>query len=279
MRIALVQQQPSADLKASVERGLQALDEAAEAGAQLVVYPELSFVPFFPQSRARPDALSMAEPIPGPTTEIFQDAARQLEVVVVINLYERRGDRAFDASPVIDADGTLLGITRMMHVTDCEHFHERDYYTPGEDSTLIYPTSFGKLGVAICYDRHFPEYLRALALGGADLVAVPQAGTVGEWPDGLFEAELRVASFQNGYFMALANRVGREGEMTFAGESLVTAPSGRVVAQAPSQEETILYADIDLDDCERSPARMRFLKDRRPEIYERGVVGRFSDTR
>lgn len=272
MRIALIQQQATTDLKESVEQGLQALEDAADEGARLAVYPELSFTPFYPQSRARPDALSLAEPIPGPTTELFQDAARHLGIVVVINLYERDGDHAFDASPVIDADGTHLGTTRMMHITDYEHFHERDYYRPGESSTLVYQTAIGKLGVSICYDRHYPEYMRALALAGADLVAVPQAGTVGEWPDGLYEAELQVSSFQNGYFMALANRVGEEGDMMFAGESFVTDPFGRVIARAPSQQDAILYADVDLTECDSSPARRRFLPDRRPEIYEQGIL-------
>lgn len=274
LRIALIQQAPPKDLKASIGRGVEALEEAADAGARLAIYPELSFTPFYPQTPARSDVLSLAETIPGPTTEIFQDAARQLEIVVVLNVYEREGDRAYDASPVIDADGTLIGTTRMAHITDYEHFHEKDYYTPGDSTALVYPTAVGRVGVAICYDRHYPEYLRALALAGAQLVAVPQAGTVGEWPEGVCEAELQAGSFQNGYYMALANRVGTEGEMVFSGESFVTDPFGAVVARAPAQEETILYADIDLATCESSPARRLFLRDRRPEIYEGGVVVR-----
>ena len=126
----------------------------------------------------------------------------------------------YDSSPVIDADGRLLGTTRMLHVAQMPHFYEQDYYTPGDHGMPVYETAAGRIGVAICYDRHYPEVMRTLGLQRADLVVVPQAGMVGEWPEGLYEAELRVAAFQNGYFTALANRVGDEPSMTFAGSRL-----------------------------------------------------------
>lgn len=267
MKLALVQYQPTTDLNASVQRGLVALEEAAAAGADLVAFPELAFTPFFPQHRATPDSINLAEPIPGPTTQAFQKAAKRLGVVVILNLYERDGDKAYDTSPIIDADGTLLGVTRMMHITDYEGFFEQGYYAPGDTGTPVYETAAGRIGVAICYDRHYPEYLRGLALAGADLVIVPQAGAKDEWPDGLFEAELRVSAFQNGYFMALANRVGKEDVLEFAGESFVTDPFGQVVTQAPKGKEAILYADIDLSKCEEAPARKLFFHHRRPDQY------------
>jgi N-carbamoylputrescine amidase len=209
----------------------------------------------------------LAEPVPGPTTQAFAGLARQLGVVVVLNLFERAGDRCYDCSPVIDADGRLLGRTRMVHITDYEGFHEQDYYAPGDSGAPVYQTAAGRLGVAICYDRHFPEYLRALAVGGADLVVVPQAGTEGEWPDGLYEAEMQTAAFQNGYFVALCNRVGREGMLNFSGESFVCAPDGAVVARAGRGVEQILYADLDLAAAATSHARRLFLRHRRPELY------------
>ena len=267
MKIALVQHQPSNDLDANLARALTALEEAADQGAALVAYPELAFTPFYPQHRANPDYLNLAEPIPGPTTEAFQKAAQRLGVVVVLNLYERAGPLAYDTSPVINADGSLLGVTRMMHITDYEGFYEQGYYTPGDTGTPVFDTACGKIGVAICYDRHYPEYLRGLALAGADLVIVPQAGALGEWPDGLYEAELQVGAFQNGYFMALANRVGKEEVLHFGGESFVVNPHGQVVAQAPANQEAILYADIDLKECEKAPARQLFNHHRRPEVY------------
>jgi N-carbamoylputrescine amidase len=194
-------------------------------------------------------------------------------LTVVLNLYERAGDRCYDCSPVIDADGTLLGRTRMVHITDYPCFHEQGYYAPGDTGAPVYRTRAGRLGVAICYDRHYPEYLRALALGGAELVVVPQAGAVDEWPEGLYEAEMRVAAFHNGYWVALCNRVGEEERLTFAGESFVCDPDGRVVARAGRGEETILLAEVDPSRAAASPARRLFLRDRRPELYD-GWLGR-----
>jgi len=123
------------------------------------------------------------------------------------------------------------------------------------------------VGVSICYDRHFPEYMRALALRGAELVVVPQAGAVAEWPEGLHEAEMRVAAFQNGYFVALCNRVGQEERLNFAGESFVCAPDGRVIARASEGRSQVLLADLDLRQVGESHARRLFLPDRRPELY------------
>jgi len=267
MRIALVQQPTTHDKAENCRLGLDALDRAARDGAELVCFAELAFERFYPQQPAGPSVLDLAEPIPGPTTDRFAAKARELGVVVVLNLYERDGARAFDCSPVIDADGALLGRTRMVHITEYACFHEQGYYAPGDTGAPVYETRVGRIGVAICYDRHYPEYMRALALQGAELVIVPQAGAVGEWPDGLFEAEMRVTAFQNGYYVALCNRVGPEECLVFAGESFVTAPDGRVIARAPGGTSTILFAEIDRGAIADSSARRLFLRDRRPELY------------
>ena len=267
MHIALVQQTATPDRPANVQRGLDAVRRAAADGADLVCFAELAFDRFYPQHRATPEMLARAEPIPGPTTDAFAALAKELGVVLVLNLFERDGDKTFDTSPVIDADGALLGVTRMVHITDYEGFHEQGYYAPGDRGAPVYDTAAGRVGVAICYDRHYPEYLRALALGGAEVVVVPQAGAVGEWPDGLYEAEMRVAAFQNGVFTALVNRVGAEERLTFAGESFVCNPAGEVIARAGEGTEEILHADLDLRAVERSHARRLFLRDRRPELY------------
>ena len=267
MKIALIQQHASRDKADNVARGLRRFDEAAAAGARLVCFAELAFEPFYPQRRASGEVTTLAEPIPGPITTAFADRARRHGVVAVLNLFERDGSRAFDTSPVIDADGRLLGVTRMLHITDYPCFHEQSYYTPGDTGVRVYETAAGRVGVAICYDRHYPEVMRALALKGADLVVVPQAGSVGEWPDGLYEGEMRVAAFQNGYFVALCNRVGKEDCLEFAGESFVCAPDGTVVARAGQGTDEVLYADVELADCARSHARRLFLQNRRPELY------------
>lgn len=267
MRIALVQFQPTDDFAANVARGLEAVRTAAAGGAALVAFPELAFTPFFPCERSESGApLHRAESVPGPTTEAFCRLAAELGIVIVLNLYERDGDKAYDSSPVIDADGRLLGTTRMVHVAQMPCFWEQDYYTPGDHGMPVYETKAGRIGVAICYDRHYPEVMRSLGLQGADLVVVPQAGSVGEWPDGLYEAELRVAAFQNGYFTALANRVGKEPAMTFAGESFVCDPSGRVVVRGPAAAEAIVFADLDYRELAESHARTLFYRDRRPDV-------------
>jgi predicted amidohydrolase len=267
VKIGLVQQHATADKSQNVRRGLSAIDEAAAAGARIIVFAELAFERFHPQRPASPDSLTLAEPVPGPTTDAFSERARRHQVVVVLNLFERDGGRAFDCSPVIDADGRLLGRTRMIHITDYTCFHEQGYYTPGDTGAPVYDTQYGRLGVAICYDRHYPEYMRALAIAGADLVVVPQAGVAGEWPEGLYEAEMQVAAFQNGYYTALCNRVGKEDHLVFSGESFVCAPNGRVIARAPAAKDGILYADVDLSTAAASHARRLFLRDRRPNLY------------
>ena len=267
VRIALVQLSVTRDRAANVERGLDAAREAAENGAELVCYPELGFEWFWPQEPATPESLARAETVPGPTTESFSALAAELGVVVVLNVFERDGDQTYDTSPVIDADGTLLGKTRMVHIAELPGFHEHGYYAPGDRGLPVYETKAGRVGVAICYDRHYPESMRALALEGAELVVVPQAGAVDEWPEGLYEAEMQVAAFQNGYFTALVNRVGAEDNLVFAGESFVCDPLGQVLAQAPHGVDAILYADLDLAEVQESPARRMFMRDRRPELY------------
>lgn len=267
LRIALVQQPATADLDHNLVKGLAAVRRAAKDGAQAICFSELAFTPFYPQHPGSGNVVDLAEEIPGPITEAFAALARELGVVVVLNLFERDGDKTYDSSPVIDADGTLLGVTRMVHITDYPCFHEQDYYHPSDGGAPVYETAVGKIGVAICYDRHYPEYMRALALAGAEVVLVPQAGAADEWPDGLFEAELRVAAFQNGYFTALCNRVGAEAKLEFAGESFVCDPSGNVLVRAGRGSEEILMCELDLDEVGRSHARRLFLRDRRPGLY------------
>ncbi|MGQ0429035.1 MAG: nitrilase-related carbon-nitrogen hydrolase [Gammaproteobacteria bacterium] len=267
MKIALIQQRATGDKQQNIAHGLANLEAAARNGAKLACYAELAFEWFHPQHPASGDVQSLAEPLDGPLVRAFRDKARELGIVVVLNLFEREGDATFDSSPVIDADGTLLGVTRMVHITEYACFHEQGYYTPGDRGAPVFRTRAGNLGVAICYDRHFPEYMRALALAGADLVVVPQAGAVGEWPEGLYEAEMRVAAFQNGYFVALCNRVGREDRLEFAGESFVCAPDGTIIARAGQGSDEILHAELDLAFAASSHARQLFLKHRRPELY------------
>ncbi|MFG0316975.1 MAG: nitrilase-related carbon-nitrogen hydrolase [Planctomycetota bacterium JB042] len=273
MRLALVQQHATPDKRENVARAVAALEHAAAEGADLVAFAELAFERFWPQRRADAAALDRAEAIDGPTVATLRERARALGVVVVPNLFERDGDRGYDTSIVIDADGALLGRQRMLHITEYDGFHEQGYYAPGDTGAPVFTTRAGRIGVCICYDRHYPEVTRALALAGAELIVVPQAGAVGEWPDGLYEAEMRVAAFQNGCFVALCNRVGKEEVLDFAGESFVCDPSGRVIARAPSGEDHLLLCDLDLSAVERSHAKRLFLRDRRPDLYREWFGG------
>lgn len=272
MRIALIQQHATSDLTGNLSRAIDATRRAAGQGANLVMFAELAFTPFYPQRPADGNVKALAEPIPGPTTDTFSVLARELGIVIIPNLFERDGDATYDTSPVIDADGTLVGKTRMVHITEYPCFHEQQYYTPGDLGAPVFTTRAGRVGVAICYDRHFPEYMRALGVAGAELVVVPQAGLADEWAPGFFEAELCVPAFQNGYFVALCNRVGVEDQLTFAGESFVCGPDGSVRARAPRGEDAILLADIDPSEVGRSHARRTLMKDRRPNLYADWIV-------
>ncbi|HDQ00629.1 MAG TPA: carbon-nitrogen hydrolase family protein [bacterium] len=267
LTLALIQQHATQDKALNIQRAIKTFETAARSGAQLVVFAELAFSWFYPQRPATGNITDLAEPIPGPTTDIFSQLARRWKKVVVLNLFELKNEQTFDASPVIDSDGNIIGVTRMAHIMEGPCFHEQGYYAPGRAETLVYDTTYGKIGVAICYDRHFPEYMRALGLQGAELVVVPQAGAVGEWPQGLFEAEMQVAGFQNGYFTALCNRVGKEDCVEFEGKSFITAPDGKILAQASAGKDALLICEIDLAQTSVSHARRHFLKDRRPEIY------------
>lgn len=267
IKVALVQQAASEDKQDNIDRGRSAVKTAAKNGAQIIAFAELAFERFYPQKPAGPEVNRLAEPIPGPITNAFCKLARELGVVIVLNLFEVDGEKTFDSSPVINSNGEILGVTRMIHITEYPSFHEQSYYAPGDRGAPVYETEFGNIGVAICYDRHYPEYMRAMKVAGAEIVFVPQAGVEDEWPEGLYEAELRVAAFQNGYFTALCNRVGVEDQMTFAGESFFCNPSGEVICRAGHLTEEILYCDIETDLVKNSHAQKLFMRDRRPELY------------
>src|SRR5262245_56239175 len=162
MRIALIQQHATSDLTGNLSRAIAAMRRAAEQGARLVAFAELALTPFYPRRPADGDVRALAEPIPGRTTETFATLARELGVVIIPNLFERDGDATYDTSPMIDADGSILGKTRMVHITEYPCFHEQQYYTPGNLGAPVFDTKVGRIGIAICYDRHFPEYMRAL---------------------------------------------------------------------------------------------------------------------
>lgn len=271
MKIALIQQHATKDKNENIDRGIAAFKEAAHRGAKLICYAELAFEPFFPQHKASGSQTHLAESIPGETTDLFQKLAKEYGIVTILNSFEKEGGFTYDTSPVIDSDGNLLGKTRMVHIPDYENFHEQCYYTPGNLGPGVFETAVGKVGIAICYDRHFPEYMRALAIKGAELVIIPQAGAVGEWTDGLYTAEMQVSAFQNGYYTALCNRVGKEEKLEFSGESFVCDPDGKIIASAGFGNDETLYCDVDFEKVKNSQAKKLFLEDRRPNLYNKWI--------
>jgi len=267
MRIALAQMSMEESIAANLDKAMGAMTNAARCGAKLVCFPEIQFSPFFPQF-PRGDASRYAMDIDHRAVEALRQRCRELGLVAVANLYLKEGGMTYDASPVLDADGGVVGISKMVHIVQAPLFHEQDYYAPSDAGFQVYSTSVGRIGVVICFDRHYPESLRKCALNGAQLIVIPTANTRDE-PLELFGWELRVAAMQSGVFVAMCNRVGLEHEMDFCGESMVVDPSGDVVAKADDTEQ-ILYAEIDFDLIEKSREARPYLSLRRSDFCTLG---------
>jgi N-carbamoylputrescine amidase len=272
MKVACAQFRHEGDRAASLDKAVDWVARASDQGADLIVFPELAFDFFFPQVRADAKYFDWSEPIPGPTTERFQAAAAKHGIVTVINVFERAAPgRYYDASPVIDADGTLLGVSRMLHIAEEPGYNEKFYYWPGDTGWPVHNTKAGRVGVAICYDRHYPEHFRALALGGAELVVVPTATSTSEQAfKDVWELEIQAVAVANQIFVAVANRAGEDGELQFFGESFVAGPTGRVVSRAKPDEEELLVAEIDLGEIEATRRHVPFLRDMRYDLYGPG---------
>ncbi len=268
-RIALGQISASDDLDANILKSANFVKKAADNGAKIICFPELCFTKFFPQYPLDKKYYNFAETIPGPTTERFQKLAQEYNIAVIINIYEKtdKGEY-FDSSPIISADGELLGKVQMNHVAQEPLFYEKEYYRPGTTGHPVFKTPFGNIGIAICYDRHFSEQMRALTLEGAEIIFIPQAGITTN-PIRGYELEMQGTAFSNQVYIALVNRIGIEDQMEFAGGSFVTDPSGEFIAHAGDKSEELLIADCDLDLVSKLRRDRPFLRDRRPELYSR----------
>ena len=264
MRIALAQLALSGNVEQNLSKALWSMEEAASHGARLVCFPEVQLSPFFPQYQGL-DASQYAIDIDHDHVKRFREKCRELNLVGFPNFYLQEGENRFDASPVIDADGSLLGISKMVHIVQAPYFYEQDYYTPSDTGFQVYDTAAGRIGVVICFDRHFPESIRSCTLKGAQLIVIPTANHRGE-PLDMFEWEVRIAAMQNGVYVAMCNRVGPEDEIDFCGESIVIDPNGDVVAKA-DDTEALLYAEIDFRMIEESRENRPFLRLRRPGEY------------
>ena len=245
MKLAMVQMRMTSSTAENLEASIRFMERAKAAGAGLIFFPEVQLSPFFPQYEKR-DASAWLMDEDGPEIQAFQAACRRLRLCACPNLYLRlRDGKAYDASVMIDESGAVIGVSKMVHIAQARYFYEQDYYAPSDDGFKVYDTPFGKIGVVICFDRHLPDGIRSCAQQGAELVIIPTANLTDE-PLELFEWEVRVQAFQNTVFVAMCNRVGPEGELTFAGESLLAAPSGDLLFKAGDQEELLLL-DVPLE--------------------------------
>ncbi|WP_394692489.1 carbon-nitrogen hydrolase family protein [Hyphobacterium sp.] len=242
-RLAALQHAMSPDIESNLETARRMLEAAAKAGVKLAVFPEVQLSPFFPARRGN-DAGRYAMTVDHPAMNALSEMVKANGIVTVANIYFQDHDSTrFDASPVFDADGSLLGISKMVHIAQFENFWEKNYYASGSGFD-VYDTAAGRLGIVICYDRHFPESYRACALQGAEIIATPTCNLAGE-PLDLFAWEMRTLAFQNSVYSILANRCGVEGETSYGGHSVIAGPDGTLLAQA-GNAETVLTAEYDL---------------------------------
>jgi beta-ureidopropionase len=241
---------------------------AAAAGAQVTCLQELFFCPYFcTEQNAR--WFDWAETIPGPTTDVMQEAARKHSMALVAPIFEREDAGVYyNTAVVIDADGTLLGRYRKNHIPQMFDGWEKFYFRPGNLGYPVFSTRFARIGVLICYDRHYPEGARMLGLHGAQIVYIPSATT--PMSSSLWQVEQRAHAIANRYFVGAINRVGIEEvpvKFEFYGSSYFCGPDGDILSRASDKEEAVLVADLDLDAIEAARIEWQFYRDRRPDTY------------
>lgn len=256
--------------KAMVEKHLPLIDEAGEQGVQMLGLQEIFNGPYFCPSQD-PKWYDAAEPIPGPMTELMQSYAKKYQMVIVVPVYERADAGIYyNSASVIDADGSYLGLYRKNHIPHTSGFWEKYFFKPGNLGYPVFNTQYGRVGVYICYDRHFPEGARLLGLHGAEVVFNPSA-TVAGLSQYLWQLEQPAHAVANGYFLAASNRVGVEPPWNigkFYGTSYVVDPRGNFLAKAGEDNDELVVAACDLDMIEEVRRVWQFYRDRRPETYD-----------
>jgi N-carbamoylputrescine amidase len=287
--IGLLQHACGADPAANLKKTLSLAKEAAKRGANIICTQELFRSQYFCQSEDH-DNFKLAEKIPGPSTEAFQKFARKHGVVVIASLFEKRASGLYhNTAIVIDADGSLLGIYRKMHIPDDPLYYEKFYFTPGDTGFRSWKTKFGKIGVLICWDQWYPEAARLTALQGAEIIFYPTAigwhpkekKRHGENQYSAWETIQRAHAVANGCFVAVCNRIGHEtpvGEpgIEFWGQSFVAGTSGQILAKAKSSKEEILIVPVSLGEVDTTRTHWPFLRDRRIDAYG-DITKRFRD--
>ncbi len=262
--------QPVAKIQqAALEKHLAFVEEAGKKGVQVLCLQEIFNGPYFCPGQD-PRWYAAAEPVPGPTTQIIADAAKKYEMAVVVPVYEReQAGVYYNTAAVYDADGTYLGKYRKNHIPQTSGFWEKYYFRPGNLGYPVFQTRYAKIGVYICYDRHFPEGARLLGLNGAEIVFNPSA-TVAGLSQYLWKLEQPAHAVANGYYVGASNRVGTEGPWNigkFYGSSYFVDPRGAFLAQASEDKDELVVATMDLDVIEDVRRIWQFYRDRRPETY------------
>lgn len=272
VRSALIQAKATRDKQSMIEKNVGMIREAAGQGARIICLQEIFFGPYFCQVQ---DArwYDSAEPIPGPTIDLMQEVARKHDVVLIVPIYEREmAGVYYNTAVVIDADGAILGKYRKNHIPQVNNFWEKFYFRPGNLGYPTFQTQYARIGVYICYDRHFPEGARALGLNGAEIVYNPSA-TIESLSRYLWELEQPAHAAANGYFVGALNRVGVEehlgfGPGKFYGSSYFCNPRGQIMVRGSDSEDDIVVADLDLDMIKEVRDLWQFYRDRRPDTYE-----------
>ncbi len=271
VRAAIVQTSWTGDKESMVEKNVDYARQAAEQGAQVMCFQEIFNAPYFCQVQDDVHK-DTAEPIPdGPTTQRMIQVAKETGMVLVIPIYEKEDDGfLYNSAAVIDADGTYLGKYRKTHIPHVNGFWEKFYFRPGNMGYPVFDTAVGKVGVYICYDRHFPEGWRALGLGGAKIVFNPSATSRG-LSMYLWNLEQPASAVANEYFIGAINRVGKEeyGDNDFYGSSYFVDPRGQMVGEPASDtDEELVVRDLDMDMIEEVRKVWAFYRDRRPDAYD-----------
>jgi len=282
--VGLIQMSAGKDPKANLAKAEAKILAAARNGAQIVCLQELFRSRYFPQSEDAKN-FTLAEPIPGPTTDSLSRLAKEREIVIIASLFERRSAGIYhNSAVVIDADGSILGKYRKMHIPDDPGYYEKFYFTPGDLGFPSFDTRYAKIGVLVCWDQWFPEAARLTSLSGAQILFYPTAiGWLSREPRPVAKAQRsaweliqRAHAVANGLYVAAVNRVGREGKITFWGNSFVAAPSGEIMTRGSGDREEVLLVRCDLGKIDETRQNWPFLRDRRIDAYG-ALTARFLD--
>jgi len=282
IKLGLIQTDVSANPDANLKKTLALAERAAKAGAQIICTQELFRSQYFCQSEDH-ENFKLAEKIPGPTTDAFCKLAKKHKVVVIASLFEKRASGVYhNTAAIIDADGSLMGIYRKMHIPDDPLYYEKFYFTPGDLGFKAWQTKYAKIGVLVCWDQWYPEGARLTAMQGAEILFYPTA--IGWHPSekakyglkqhGAWETIQRAHAVANGCYVAVPNRIGHEilervgGEgIEFWGQSFVAGTSGEIISKASSNKEEILIVPVDLENVDTTRTHWPFLRDRRIDAY------------